>query len=99
MTPSGEYAIIKATDGGSDEILTNDGKWGSSNLIPENAASYRVGGDCDSGKLTLYVNGQQIASATDTTYGTGRVGLFIWSGEKIASADVTFDDFLLTSLE
>ena len=99
MTPSGEYAIIKATDGEPDQILTNNGKWGASSLIPENAASYRVGGDCDNGRLTLYVNGQQIASVADSTYGTGRVGLFVWSGEKIASGDVTFDDFLLTSLE
>jgi hypothetical protein len=27
------------------------------------------------------------------------VGLFTWSGNKATSADVNFDDFLLTSLE
>jgi hypothetical protein len=95
MTPAGEYAIIKATDGESDELLTNNGKWASSDLIPEKAASYRVGGDCGNGKLTLYVDGKQIASVSDNTYGTGRVGLFIWSGEKVSSADVTYDDYLL----
>jgi hypothetical protein len=58
-----------------------------------------VGGDCGNGKLTLYVDGKQIASVSDNTYGNGRVGLFIWSGEKVSSADVTFDDFLITSLE
>jgi serine/threonine protein kinase len=99
ITPAGEYAIIRATDGESDVLLTNNGKWGSSNLIPNKASSYRVGGDCGNGKLTLYVDGKQIASVSDNTYGTGRVGLFIWSGEKVASADVTFDDFLMTSLE
>ena len=99
ITPSGEYAIIKATDGKDDVLLTNNGKWGSSNLIAEKASSYRVGADCGNAKLTLYVDGKQIASVSDNTYGNGRVGLFIWSGEKIASADVTFDDFLITSLE
>ncbi len=99
VTPAGEYAIIKATDGESDEFLTNNGKWASSDLIPHKAASYRVGGDCGHGKLTLYVDGKQIASVSDNTYGSGRVGLFIWSGENVSSADVTFDDFLLTSLE
>jgi serine/threonine protein kinase len=99
ITPAGEYAIIKATDGESDVLLTNNGKWGSSNLIPEKASSYRVGADCGNSKLTLYVDGKQIASVSDNTYGSGRVGLFIWSGEKVASADVTFDDFLITSLE
>src|SRR5215212_98259 len=99
ITPAGEYAIVKATDGKDDVLLTNNGKWGSSNLIPEKASSYRVGADCGNAKLTLYVDGKQIASVSDNTYGNGRVGLFIWSGEKIASADVTFDDFLITSLE
>jgi serine/threonine protein kinase len=99
ITPAGEYAIIKATDGESDVLLTNNGKWGSSDLIPEKASSYRVGADCGNSKLTLYVNGKQIASVSDNTYGSGRVGLFIWSGEKVTSGDITFDDFLITSPE
>jgi len=45
------------------------------------------------------VDGKQIASVTDSTYGTGRVGLFTWSGDKAPSANVNFDDFLLTSSE
>ena len=98
-TPAGEYAIIRATDGESDVFLTGDGTWTSSDLIARKASSYRVSGDCGKGRLTLYVNGQQIASVTDNTYGTGRVGLFTWSGDKATSADMTFDDFLLTSLE
>ena len=99
FTPGGEYAIIKATDGEPDVFLTGDGKWASSDQIAYKASSYRVGADCGNGKLTLYVDGREIASASDNTYGTGRVGLFTWSGDKVSSADVTFDDFLLTSLE
>jgi len=98
-TPGGEYAIIRATDGESDVFLTGDGKWASSDLITQKASSYHVGADCGGGKLTLYVDGKQIASVTDNTYGTGRVGLFTWSGDKATSAAVTFDDFVLTSRE
>lgn len=98
-TPAGEYAIIKATDGESDTFLTGDGKWISSDQITYKASSYRVGADCGGGRLTLYVDGKQIASVSDNTYGTGRVGLFTWSGDKATSADVNFDDFLLTRLE
>jgi serine/threonine protein kinase len=98
-TPAGEYAIIRATDGEDDVFLTGDGKWATSDLIAYKAASYRVAADCGNGRLTLYVDGKQIASATDNTYGTGRVGLFTWSGDKAPSADVNFDDFLITSLE
>jgi serine/threonine protein kinase len=97
-TPGGEYAIIKATDGESDVFLTGDGKWAASDRIA-NKASYRVGADCGNGRLTLYVDGQQIASVTDSTYGTGRVGVFAWSGDKASSADINFDDFILSSLE
>ena len=99
MTPAGEYAIIRATSGESDEFLTGDGQWASSGLIANNAASYRLGADCGQGTLTLYVDGQKIASVSDATYARGRLGLFTWSGDKPNSADVTFDDFLLTSLE
>jgi hypothetical protein len=99
MTPAGEYAIIRATDGDDDVYLTNDGKWGSSDLIAVDADTYRVSADCGGGTLTLYVDGHQIATATDSTYSTGHIGLFAWSGEDVASADVSFDDFVMSSLK
>ena len=98
ITPGGEYAIAKAEVGQTDFFFTNDDQWGSSDLIPENAASYRVGADCGNGTLTLYVDGQQIDSVTDSSYTTGRVGLITWSGDEAPSADVVFDDFVVTSL-
>jgi len=98
VTPAGEYAIVKAALAQSDVFLTNNDEWGSSELITQNASSYRVGADCGNGTLTLYVDGKQIASVSDTTYTSGGVALFVWSGEKAASADVTFDDFVMTKL-
>jgi hypothetical protein len=98
VTPGGEYAIARAQTGLTDIFLTNDDQWAASDLIPQNAESYRVGADCGNGTLTLYVNGQQIASVSDTTHGPGGVGLFTWSGEESASADVSFDDFVMTNL-
>jgi serine/threonine protein kinase len=99
ITPAGEYAIAKAVTDEADFFLTNDDQWASSDLIAHNASSYRVGADCGNGTLTLYVDGEQIDSVSDTTYSIGKVGLLTWSGEDVASADVTFDDFLVTSLE
>jgi len=98
ITPAGEYAIAKASLAASDVFLTNNDEWGSSDLIAVNAPSYRVGADCGNGTLTLYVDGKQIDSVTDSTYTTGGVGLFTWSGEDAASADLTFDDFVMTKL-
>ncbi|MEP7137341.1 MAG: hypothetical protein ABI904_20650 [Chloroflexota bacterium] len=98
MTPAGEYAIAKAALAQTDVFLTNNDQWASSDAITQDAASYRVGADCGNGRLTLYVDGKQIASVTDATYVKGAVGLQIWSGDNISSVDVTFDDFVVTKL-
>ncbi len=98
ITPAGQYAIVKSTDGQSDVFLTGDNQWAASDAIKANAASYRIGADCGNGTLTLYVDGQQIASVSDTSYTSGGVGLFTWSGENATKTDVSFDDFLMTQL-
>jgi hypothetical protein len=98
ITPGGEYAIGKAALALDDVILSNNGEWGKSDLIAKNADSYRLGADCGNGRLALYMDGQLIASATDTTYTKGSVTLFIWSSDKINTANVTFDDFRLSRL-
>ena len=98
MTPAGQYAIAKATVDQSDVFLTNNDEWANSDLIAKDASSYRVGADCGNGTLTLYVDGQQIASVSDSTYTRGGVGLFTWSGEDVASANVSFDDFEMREL-
>jgi hypothetical protein len=98
MTPAGEYAIAKATQGQSDVFLTNNDQWASSDLIAKEAASYRVGADCGNGTLALYVDGNQIATVADASYVNGGVAVFTWSGEEATNTDVSFDDFLMTEL-
>jgi len=98
MTPAGEYAIAKAAEGESDLFLTNNDQWAPSDQIVKDASSYRVGVDCGNGTLTLYVDGQQIASVSDSTYTSGGVGLFTWSGEEASATNVSFDDFVMTGL-
>ena len=98
ITPAGQYAIAKATQGENDVFLTNDDQWASSDLIPTEADSYRIGADCGNGTLTLYVDGQQIVSVSDAAYISGGVALFTWSGEEATTTNVSFDDFLMTQL-
>lgn len=98
IAPTGEYVIAKATDGESDVLLTNNGSWGSSDLIAQDASSYHVGADCGNGTLTLYVDGQQIDSVSDASYVTGGVALFTSTSDEVVSANVSFDDFLMTEL-
>ena len=95
ITPSGEYGIVKAMFIDNDVELTS----GTSDLIPQNAPSYRIGLDCASnGALTLYVNGQMITSASDTEYSGGTIGVIAWSGDVDSGTTVSFDNFLVTAL-
>lgn len=99
VTPAGQYAIAKNTVTEKDVFLTNDNTWEYSDFITPNAASYRIGADCgNNGTLTLYVDGQQVDTVTDSDFAKGGVALFTWSGEEVASADVSFDDFVMTSI-
>lgn len=98
MTPAGQYAIAKASDEQTDVFLTNNDAWASSDLIAKDASSYKVGADCGSGTLILYVDGKQVASVSDSSYISGGVALFTWSGEEATTTDVSFDDFLMTDL-
>jgi len=99
VTGAGTYAIGLSTLT-EDTLLTNDNEWTESSLITPGAASYRIGADCGSdGTLTLYVDGQQVDSVTDTTYTSGNLALFAWSDEETSGTNVSFDDFVVTKLE
>lgn len=99
VTPAGQYAIAKAVTGETDLFLTNDDNWANSDLIAVEASSYRVGADCGNGTLALYVDGQEIASVNNSSYTSGRVAVFAWSGEEVGiNTNVTFDDFEMTEL-
>ena len=99
VTPAGEYAIAIAKAGETDTFLTNNDQWGSSDLIAGSQDPYRVGMDCANGTLSLYMDGQLIDSAYDTTYTSGTSGLILWSGDNVSSADVSFDDFIMKEIK
>ena len=99
ITPAGQYAIAEASLAANDIFLTNEDQWEYSDAITANAESYRIGVDCGDNTLALYVDGQLVDSVSDDTYTSGGVALFVWSGEEVSSADVSFDDFLMTELQ
>lgn len=97
VTGAGEYAIGKYTFAGNT-LLTNNGQWVKSDKVAADADSYRMGVDCGKNTLALYVDGQLVDSVSDTTYTSGNVGLFAWSGEQLNGTEVAFDDFVVTKL-
>jgi hypothetical protein len=98
VTTNGQYAIAKGSVALEDVFLTNNDEWADSDLIPVDAASYRIAAECGNGTLTLYVNDQKIDSVQDSTYTSGNVALFVWSDELENGSDITFDDFVMNRL-
>ena len=99
ITPAGKYAIAEAATGEIDLFLTNNDEWADSDLIAQNADSYRVGMDCGNGRLTLYVDGVEIDSVSDSSYTSGQVAVMGGGGEDVGMTNnVSFDDFVMTEL-
>jgi hypothetical protein len=94
----GLYSIQKKDGASNYQILSSqDGYWSKSDQITVNAAQYRIGADCGNGKLTLYADGNEIASVDDATFSEGDAGLFAQSAKQ-ANVEVHFDNFIVTSL-
>lgn len=93
VSPNGYYAFIESTVTG-DKYL----KEGTSELVSSSADAMRLGLDCSTDTLTLYVNGQVVDSTPADSLPSGSVGLFAATDELSNGANVTFDDFTVTKL-
>ncbi len=98
VTPAEQFIIVRIDDGALGAILTNDGQWGFSEIIPQNAPTYQIGAECAGGTLTLFVDGQEITSVSDSTYTNGAVGVVVSSAANATNTDVSFDNFMITHI-
>ncbi|MBI4772459.1 MAG: hypothetical protein HY784_19020 [Chloroflexi bacterium] len=96
LDATGRYAILRY-DSAGDTWLTSGGDWATSPYITPYAGTYSLGATCGNGMLELYVDGTLIDSAFDSTFTSGQVGVFVWSGKQ-GNAEVRFDDFAVMSL-
>ncbi|MBI5290623.1 MAG: serine/threonine protein kinase [Chloroflexi bacterium] len=96
LDATGRYAILRY-DSAGDTWLTSGGDWATSPYITPYAGTYSLGATCGNGMLELYVDGTLIDSAFDSTFTSGQVGVFVWSGKQ-GNAEVAFDDFVVMSL-
>ncbi|HMU94941.1 MAG TPA: hypothetical protein PKE35_19045 [Anaerolineales bacterium] len=94
ISPDGYYAFIKSAVAQDDVFL----KEGNSDLISAAGGSVRLGLDCGNGSMTLYVNGQQVDTVSDSTYTQGSIGLFAATDDQESGVNVTFDDYVVTKL-
>lgn len=96
VSSDGYYAIVRVVGGTSYEILSGDGQ----HLLPSDAilkelnATNEIRAVCAGDLLTLYVNGKQLASVSDTQLVSGDVG-FIVSSYQEGPTEVRFDNLLV----
>ncbi len=95
ISSDGYVGIIKLVDG-SMESISADTLIESSAINKGNVQNH-IRADCIGNMLTLYVNGQQVSTAQDTTFkGGGDVGVFAGTYDT-PGAEIHFDNFIVTA--
>lgn len=94
MLTSDGYAGIVLVTNGNQNMISSD-KLQPSDAIKTGAASNHIRADCVGTTLTLYANGQQVATATDTSLTKGDVGLIAGTYQE-PGTDIFFDNFVVT---
>ena len=92
ISADGYYGIGKMKDGAAS-LLTNN-EMQPSDTILTGAQENRLRADCVGSVLSLYVNNVKIASASDSDFSSGDVGILAGSFDKPGS-DVYFDNFIV----
>lgn len=88
------YAVIGKVTEGSNEYISSE-KMTPSDAINQGMATNRLRADCIGSTLTFYVNGQQAASASDSAFTSGDVGLVAGTFD-IPSAEFSFDNLVVS---
>ena len=93
MISSDGYQVIGKYQGGQNQYLSAE-KMQPTDAITAGNATNHVRGDCQGSTLTLYANGQQLSSITDTTFTSGDVGLIVGTFDE-PNVGVSFDNFVV----
>jgi len=87
------YVWIQRVDDGTPVGLSSE-KMQPSDAVLQGAATNHLTVYCTGSELSLWVNGQKVASATDSTYPDGDVG-FIAGTYETPGTDMRFDNLLV----
>ena len=92
ISSDGYYAIIMIRDGefgylGADAMMPSD-------AIRQGSSTNAIRLDCVGSTLTLYANGTQLVSVSDTNFASGDVGLYAGTFGT-PGIDILFDDFVV----
>ena len=93
MVSSDGYQVIGKYQGGQNQYLSAE-KMQPTDAVTAGSATNHVRGDCQGSTLTLYANGQQLSSITDTSFTSGDVGLIVGTFDE-PNVGVSFDNFVV----
>ena len=93
LISSDGYAVIGKTVEGASEFISSE-EMQPVEAIYQGETTNHVRAECIGNSLSLYVNGQQVAIATDSSYTGGDTGLITGTFE-IESTEVTFDNLVV----
>ena len=91
MVSSDGYQVIGKYAAGTNKYLSAE-KMQQTNAIRSGNEVNHIRGDCKGSTLTLYANGQQLSSVTDTSFTSGDVGLIVGTFDD-PNVGVLFDNF------
>jgi hypothetical protein len=92
ITSDGYVGIAKMKDSHSKMI---SGKEMTESSEIKKTSTNHIRADCVGKKLTLYVNGKQVATATDDEFTSGDIGLLAGTFEE-PGVDIHFDNFVVS---
>jgi len=93
MVSSDGYQVIGKYQNGENQYLSAE-QMQSTDAINPGTAINHVRGDCQGSTLTLYANGQQLSSVSDTSFTSGDVGLIVGTFDE-PNVGVAFDNFVV----
>jgi hypothetical protein len=94
ISSDGNVGIWIENTGTKTIISSSDGKMTSDSSINQGAATNHLRVDCIGNTLTLFVNGTQVATATDSSFTGGNVGL-IARTYLDGGTDILFKNFFV----
>ena len=92
VSGDGYYSIVKAEGDDFTSLLDDD--WQESDVIHQGKATNHIRAVCDGSTLTLFVNGQKLATANDATFTSGDIALTATTYEADAT-EVHFDNLVV----
>ncbi len=88
VSEDGYYSIWKRVNGEVTYIVD----WASSDLIPTDGSPFVVNASCNGAQLSVGINGNLLATGTDTEFASGGVGVVAGTWQN-PSLVVSFDNF------